>query len=85
MLGGGTVGGGGTQAFAMNFNTSTLGDYTAIYTFSVQDVNLPGQGAASNLTLTLHGTVLAIPEPNTSALLTAALLGLIAYAWRKRN
>jgi hypothetical protein len=43
----------------------------------------PGNGNAQ--VVALSGTITAVPEPGTIVLLGAGLLGLLAYAWRKRG
>ena len=45
---------------------------------------LPGYDLIGSLEATLSGD-LVVPEPSTLALLTVGLLGLLAYAWRKRR
>ena len=79
-----------------NFNALAgfdVGSYTLIDAGSVSG----SLGAATGVIGSLYGTLAlsggdlmlnvttAVPEPNTLALLTSGLLGLVAYAWRKRK
>jgi hypothetical protein len=43
--------------------------------------SMPGEGP----TFAVTGTVSAVPEPSTIAVLATGLIGLAAYAWRKRK
>jgi hypothetical protein len=43
----------------------------------------PGNG--NGLVVGLSGTISLVPEPGTLVLLSTCLLGLLAYAWRKRK
>lgn len=42
-------------------------------------------GVAAYRELDVFGSATTIPEPSTLSLLSAAMLGLLAYAWRKRK
>ncbi|MCX7424977.1 MAG: PEP-CTERM sorting domain-containing protein [Planctomycetia bacterium] len=44
-----------------------------------------GNGGAGGIVNNFQLTGLAVPEPSTLALLASGLLGLLAYAWRKRR
>ena len=68
---------GGESFYAAMIDTSSPGDFTAYYTLSLSDENLPGAINLSPMTLELHGTVLAIPEPATIILLLTAVLGMV--------
>jgi hypothetical protein len=47
-------------------------------------VYAPHMDAAGAALLAAHG-INVVPEPGTLALLAAGLMGLVAYAWRKRK
>ena len=78
---------GHSNAFTASFDKTGLTDgiYEKVYTLTSQDENLPGGTAGTALTLTLHAEVQLVPEPATLAMLATGLLGLLAYAWRKRK
>ncbi len=66
-----------TNAFTAALNTSSIGTFSASYTLQFSDENLPGAAALGNMTLTLMGSVAAVPEPSTVCLIvTCALLTL---------
>jgi len=54
---------GGSQSFAASFDTSAAGTFSATYTVTVSDENLPGETPGPSLTLTLIGTVTATCDP----------------------
>ncbi|MBN1396290.1 MAG: PEP-CTERM sorting domain-containing protein [Pirellulales bacterium] len=74
--------GSGTCTFSID-GTSVSGD------FLYSDTNLPGAlwfaGGSSSRTPTYFDEVRTIPEPSTLALLGCGLMGLLAYAWKKRR
>ena len=43
------------------------------------------QGDPTTLSATVDNFGIAVPEPSTLVLLATALLGLLAYAWRRRR
>jgi hypothetical protein len=58
-------------------DTSSPGDFTAYYTLSISDENLPGAINLSPMTLELHGTVMAVPEPATIFMLLTVVVGVL--------
>jgi hypothetical protein len=64
--------------------TWTQGEFTGDGTVDINDLTIVlahyGQTAASSAA----GTA-AVPEPSTIAIAAAALLGLLAWAWRRRR
>lgn len=65
--------GGAGKDFAASFDTSTLGKFTAVYTLGLSDEFLPGTVGTTSLSLTLTGTVIAVPEPAAFAILMIGL------------
>ncbi len=63
--------------FAAMIDTAAPGDFNASYTLNLSDENLPGAATLAPLTLQLHGTVAAVPEPAGMVLLLIAALGLL--------
>jgi hypothetical protein len=47
--------------------------------------DLTYDGSFASFTTTALGTYAVVPEPGTLALLATGVLGLLAYAWRKRR
>jgi endonuclease I len=75
---------GGEADFFALINTAASGDFSASYTLNLSDENLPGAAILAPLTLQLHGTITAVPEPGSIILLSiAGLLGLGSFVWRK--
>jgi endonuclease I len=68
---------GGESSFAAMIDTSSPGDFTAYYTLSISDENLPGAINLSPMTLELHGTVMAVPEPATIFMLLTVVVGVL--------
>ncbi|MGA2797086.1 MAG: endonuclease [Thermoguttaceae bacterium] len=68
---------GGEADFAAIINTAAPGDFNASYTLNLSDENLPGAATLAPLTLQLHGTVTAVPEPAVVIVLLSAALGLL--------
>ena len=62
--------------FAAIIDTAATGDFNAAYTLNVSDENIPGAATLAPLTLELHGTVTAVPEPAVVILLLTAALAL---------
>jgi hypothetical protein len=79
----GTVSTGGLQGVSVTDDTGTVGTYRYLrFDVSPSDTGNKLTGAS-----TFYGEidVVAVPEPSTLALLAGGVLGLIAYAWRKRK
>jgi hypothetical protein len=70
---------------------TTLTAITGIRLQALEDSTLPHNGPGRTATdgnfilTTFAVTQTAVPEPGTSVLLSSALIGLLAYAWRKRK
>lgn len=67
------------ESFAAIFDTSNAGFFSEVYTLSFSDMDIAGE-TTNNLTLRLQGTVVAVPEPGT-----AALMGLTILTWLGRR
>ncbi|MEN6407081.1 MAG: PEP-CTERM sorting domain-containing protein [Thermoguttaceae bacterium] len=77
--------GAGTHAYN-GTNYYTLGEYNSALSVDVATV----ASTADFATGTVNGgvtqfTIAAVPEPATAVMLLGGLLGLVAYAWRKRK
>ena len=87
---GGTADGGSTPfAATLNFGDSWaggIGDIAELLVFdnalSTADRNAVGVYLADKYGIT---TAYVVPEPGALALLSSGLIGLLAYAWRKRR
>ena len=82
----GTVNGADLNIVLSNYNQTFTGD-----TWALGDFNGDGtvDGADLNVVLSNYnqvggGVAAAVPEPSTLLLAAAGLVGLLAYAWRKR-
>jgi hypothetical protein len=63
-----------------------VGDVLArIFVTAGKNVNFSGLVSLSGTGHAEFGTLTTIPEPGTLALLATGLMGLLAYAWRKRK
>ena len=61
----------------ISFDSATLGDFTRRIVISSAGSNASGfQGALADTTLVLSGSVVAVPEPSTYALMASGLLAL---------
>ena len=80
---------GGSNSFAANLNTSTIGAFNAQYVLNLSDWN-PGGAAASNtlnqyqLTLNLSGNVAAVPEPEEYAMMLLGF-GMVGFQVRRKQ
>lgn len=63
--------------------TSVTGNY--LYSTTALPGSLALAGGSSGKTPTYFDEVRTIPEPSTLALLCGGMIGLLAYAWRKRK
>lgn len=73
---------GGNQTFMANLDTSQTGSFSATYFLnSSDDTSLTGATAGQQLVLTLTGSVAAVPEPTSIALLA---IGLLIFKIRRR-
>lgn len=72
---------GTSTAYAVAFDTTTLGTFSATYTFNVSDEDLAG-AQSGTLTLNVIGEVGVIPEPAT---LTLAAAGAALMFGRRRG
>ena len=70
------------KSYLASFDTSTLGTFTAMYVLNFSDENLPGTVSTTSLTLTLTGTVVAVPEPTAFAMV---ILGVAPMVRRRRR
>lgn len=60
------------RSFEIRMATDAVGDFTGQYRLDVSDVDLPG-AVSRSLLVSLRGSVIAVPEPSTLALLAIAL------------
>lgn len=67
---------GNSMNFFANLDTSTVGSFSAQYTFRVSDENIPGAAVGTNLVLALNGSVVAMPEPSCALFLVCGALVL---------
>ncbi|MGN6726732.1 MAG: PEP-CTERM sorting domain-containing protein, partial [Tepidisphaeraceae bacterium] len=67
-----------------SIDLSTAGLFSATYTLGFSDQNLPGATSVNSemMTLTLSGSVVAVPEP---AALAAVMVGGLAILRRRRR
>jgi endonuclease I len=73
---------GGNQSFTANLDTSQIGTFSATYFLnSSDDTSLTGATAGQQLVLTLTGSVAAVPEPASIALLVT---GVLIFRFRRR-
>ena len=76
----GSLSAGSNDGFLAMLDTSSIGSFSASYFLSFSDENLPGATSLTGMTLTLLGSVVAVPEPSTVCL---ALIGLLLLAFRR--
>lgn len=74
---------GGSGGFFASFDTSSVGDFSASYLFSLSDdTSLSGAVGGQQLTLNLLGSVVQVPEPSALVLL---VVSAIALCMRRRT
>lgn len=73
---------GSSNGYLATFNTSIPGTFSATYTLDFSDKDLPGAMQLGGLTLTLMGSIVAVPEPSTVGL---AAIGLVLCALARRR
>jgi hypothetical protein len=82
----GIVAGGAVGGLTVSFDTSTIGDYSGVIVLSAVGSNASGySGALPQIELRLEGTVVAVPEPSTYALMAMGLLLMAGWARRGRQ
>jgi endonuclease I len=67
---------GTSSNFLADLDTSSIGSFSAEYTLSVSDENIPGATAGQSLILDLTGTIAAVPEPGSLAVISILCVGL---------
>jgi endonuclease I len=68
----------GSEAdFAAMIDTATTGDFSASFTLNPSDENIPGAANLAPLTVQLHGTVMAVPEPAAIVMLLTVAIGVL--------
>jgi hypothetical protein len=73
---------GSSLSYSVNFDTTTVGLFSATYTLSSSDEDLDGAAASAPLTIHVSGNVTAVPAPATLGLLT--LLSAATLRRRRR-
>jgi endonuclease I len=74
-----------SNGFLTMLDTSTPGIFSASYFLSFSDENLPGSASRDGMTLTLTGSVVAVPEPSTFVLVALGLSGLGVHRLRRKR
>ncbi len=74
---------GSSKEFSVYCDTATAGTFTATYSLVCSDENIAGAQTYSPMTVTLTGTIAAVPEP--AVCLTLIGLGAAAFVVRRRN
>ncbi len=73
----GIAAGGSQRGAGVSFAASTIGDFTQTIVIAANGSNASGfQGALADTTLVLQGSVVAVPEPATYALMAGGLLAV---------
>lgn len=77
---------GGNASFQAMLNTANVGNFSETYLLTLSDADVGASATRSTyyLTLTMTGTVAAVPEPETWAMLLAGL-GLVGAAATRRK
>jgi hypothetical protein len=78
--------GGSFGGLTVSFDTSTIGSYSSVILLSAVGSNASGYaGALPQIELRLEGSVVAVPEPSTYALMAFGFLLTAGWASRKRR